>query len=512
MKIQLAVLAALSIGCVVAHVIGNEIGEITPRPGAVSMSLNTTSVNNIMQTFVPIMAYFALNGKSFPLDIRESGWLYSFTFNNLTVVEATGFTEKVFQYIEGTDKIHCRIGGVNVSTIIDADLEALHLIPFKASRVNITNMTLDFVIESTSADGVHWTLAEKSVVTLDNVDIEMDSSILNELVHLSSSIINHIIKNDLLPMLEKQVDGIVAKLNAMVANEQPYDFEVPVEGLNLNLTMTTAPRMKEGSDLIEVFFDGLFDMPKGAAQSFRQAYTGDITNYPPRLAHSNSEQFWIHEDTVDSMLRVAGATIFPLHYSEKTITAEFLSTFREVHAHYGADATIDFQLTLKDEGAAKPITFDRNHGVTFGGHNNDITSVIDVIVSNGTVVNETALTFECNLESYFNFTLKNLIIYPRFDEVSISNTKLTKDIVGLSKEYRFNSLATQILDQSKDIYNQRFFHGWALANWNPQLGMIGGILKNTTMTPYITDEWMFAGFEMQADLPNAVNPTLEFIQ
>jgi hypothetical protein len=66
-------------------------------------------------------------------------------------------------------------------------------------------------------------------------------------------------------------------------------FELPVEGLNLNLTMTTAPRMKEGSDLIEVFFDGLFDMPEGAAESFREAYTGDITKYPPRIEHSNSE-------------------------------------------------------------------------------------------------------------------------------------------------------------------------------------------------------------------------------
>jgi len=212
------------------------------------------------------------------------------------------------------------------------------------------------------------------------------------------------------------------------------------------------------------------------------------------------------------MLRVAGATIFPLHYSDEAITAEFLSTFREVKARYGADATIDFQLTLKDTGAAKPIAFDRKHGVTLGGRNGEITSVIDVIVSNSNVKNETALTFECNLESYFNFTLKNLIVYPRFDEISISNTKLTKDIVGLSPEYKFNSLATELLDKSKDIYNQKFLHGWALANLNPQLGMIGGLLKNTTMTPYVTDEWMWAGFEMQADLPNAVNPALEFIQ
>ena len=253
------------------------------------MSLNTTSIDNIMQTFVPIMAYFALNGKSFPLNITESGLLYKFTFKNLTILEASGFTEKVFEYVEGTDKIHCRIAGVNVSTLIDADLEALHFIPFKASKVNITNMALDFVIESTSADNVHWKLVETSVVTLDKVIIEMDNAVLNELVKLTSSIINYIIKNDLIPMLEKKFDGIVDKLNAMIANEKPYDFDVPVEGLNLNLTMTTAPALKKGSNLIEVFFDGLFDMPEGTANRFRSDYKDDITSYPPRLEHSLSE-------------------------------------------------------------------------------------------------------------------------------------------------------------------------------------------------------------------------------
>ena len=135
-------------------------------------------------------------------------------------------------------------------------------------------------------------------------------------------------------------------------------------------------------------------------------------------------------------------------------------------------------------------------------------AVVQGLLASG---NRADLLINCP-EGDFNFTLRNLIIYPRFDQVVIANTKLTKDLVGLSSEYYFNSLATQILDQSKDLYNQKFLHGWALANWNPQLGMIGGILKNTTMTPYITDEWMFAGFEMQADLPNAENPTLEFIQ
>ena len=497
-----------------SSVMGTQIApleDIKPRAGAISMSLNTTSIDHLMQTFVPILAYFSLNGKSFPLNVTESGLLYKFTFKNLTVVEASGFTEKVFEYIEGTDKIHCRIGGVNVSTIIDADLEALHFIPFKASQVNITNMALDFVIESTSTDNVHWKLVETSAVTLDRVNIEMNNAVLNELVKLSSSVINYIIKHDVIPMLEKKFDGIVEKLNAMVANEKPYDFDVPVEGLSLNLTMTTAPELKKGSNLIEVFFDGLFDMPEGTPNRFRKDYKDDITSYPPRLQHSLSEQFWIHQDTFESLIRVAGATIFPLHYSNAATTTAFLDTFKEVKAHYGADAKIDFQLSLLDGGVAKPITFDTKRGVTFGGQNNDITSVIDIIVSNATTVNETALTFKCNMESNLNVTLHNLVVYPRIDQITIANTKLTKDLVGLSKEYRFNSLFTQLADQSRLLYNQRWMHGWALANWDPQLGMLGGLLKNTTMTPYIADEWMFAGFEMQADLPTAQNPTLDFI-
>jgi len=48
--------------------------------------------------------------------------------------------------------------------------------------------------------------------------------------------------------------------------------------------------------------------------------------------------------------------------------------------------------------------------------------------------------------------------------------------------------------------------GWALANLNPQFGMIGGLLKNSTMSMEVTDGYMMMGFEMQADLPTAVAP------
>lgn len=94
------------------------------------------------------------------------------------IIEATGFTEKVFEYIPGTDIVHVRIGGVNVSSTIDADLKALKLIPFKSSGVNITNLSLDITVRSTSPDNLHWDLIETTKVSFDHVKITMANSFL----------------------------------------------------------------------------------------------------------------------------------------------------------------------------------------------------------------------------------------------------------------------------------------------------------------------------------------------
>jgi len=75
----------------------------------------------------------------------------------------------------------------------------------------------------------------------------------------------------------------------MIADEGPMDFEVPLDSENktaLNLTMTTAPALKKGSDLITINFDGLVDKMIGVSN---KGLRGDIQKYAPRLEHSNSE-------------------------------------------------------------------------------------------------------------------------------------------------------------------------------------------------------------------------------
>lgn len=109
-----------------------------------------------MATFIPILAYYGLNNKTIELDIEDRAVLYKFTMSKIHLITVGGFKTKIFEEVPGTDKIHIKIGGVNILMDIDAELDALYFIPFKASRINITNLDIDLTIESTSLDQVHW--------------------------------------------------------------------------------------------------------------------------------------------------------------------------------------------------------------------------------------------------------------------------------------------------------------------------------------------------------------------
>lgn len=162
-------------------------------PGAISMSLNTTSIQNIFNTFVPILSYFVLNNHTFEINETMSGFGYKLDLESIHVIEAKGFSVKIFENIPDTDLLHVKIGGVDITMDVNAELDALYFIPFRTSAVNVTNATIEFTLQSLSDDGVHWSIKENTTITLGKVDIGMSNSFLNWLVKQSSSVINKII-------------------------------------------------------------------------------------------------------------------------------------------------------------------------------------------------------------------------------------------------------------------------------------------------------------------------------
>ena len=103
-----------------------------------------------------------------------------------------------------------------------------------------------------------------------------------------------------------------------------------------------------------------------------------------------------------------------------------------------------------------------------------------------------------------NFTMsEQLAFFPNFKDVETFDADLKKCNVPMNpgKHYTeiFNSYATKAVE----AFNAKYAKGIPIGALVPELAMIAGVLKNATMTPYLADGWMYAGFSMQADLPHA---------
>ena len=327
----------------------------------------------------------------------------------------------------------------------------MHFIPFKASNLNLTNLSVEFYIESVAeGDNVHFKLVENSTVNITGLEIGMNNRILDELVYLSRNRINKAVIN-MLPKIGAAIDLEINKINDMIANEGEYTFVLPLMGnsLPLNLTMTHAPTTKD--NLIELFFNGIFVMPKNSSKKFD--FDGDITDYPPRLEHSHSEQFWLHEDTIDSLLDVAGEMLFPIMVYSEDINKQLLQIFYELRKYYGSAVNTHLGFSLLP-GNDKTVSFDRVKGITVGDRG-DVKITIDIICSNATTTNDTAVTLEMDLDMNANITMQNLIVYPIVTDISVQNTNKTFDKVGMYA-HDFNTLFTQILKKTVYDMNMEF--------------------------------------------------------
>lgn len=204
-----------------------------------------------------------------------------------------------------------------------------------------------------------------------------------------------------------------------------------------------------------------------------------------------------------SLFQTVGSNVFPVELFNDAVSTQLMQVFHEIPMHYGNKATVGIKLSMAT-GEGKPINFDMKNGVQIGSQN-DITTTLELICSNATTVNETAVVFSMNLEAFANITMQNFVIWPKINKVFVANTQVSQDNIGMMA-HNYNVLFTSILMNAANDMNIKFQKGWPMANIDPAFALIGGLIKNATISPYISENFLYAGFSMQADMP-----TLEFI-
>lgn len=133
----------------------------------------------MIQTFIPILSYYMLKDKTIDIDFHDSSFLYKLDLDTILIDEVTGFTEKKFEMIPGTNKLHIHIAGIDASFQINGDLKLLSLIPFTATGVTVKGASIDFVVESISeTDNIHWKLVDSSKFHFDSLKINMKNKVL----------------------------------------------------------------------------------------------------------------------------------------------------------------------------------------------------------------------------------------------------------------------------------------------------------------------------------------------
>lgn len=316
-------------------------------------------------------------------------------------------------YTPGSNNIHIEIAGINLETLVDAEFKALNIIPFISTAVNVTNMTVNFsVAAQVLPDGVHWHMNETAQVTIGDISIDMKNSFLDKLVDMNRKLIDLAVNDAVIPYVEHLLTGEVDLINKMVSNEGPYTFYSGLFGganTGMNFTMTAAPQVVGDTDLVKIFFDGLFVPAEGQNDGPLIDFHSNLKTYPPRVEHSLSQQFWLNEDTFNSLIEVNRGALFPQTFNNSVVSDALYTAFPDLSTSCQNSASVSYTIDRSGSPQSQAITFDSHQGVIFGGKNNDVRSVIEVFCDSDA---SAIYTLSSQIQTVANITMHNFMVYP----------------------------------------------------------------------------------------------------
>jgi hypothetical protein len=107
--------------------------------------------------------------------------------------------------------------------------------------------------------------------------------------------------------------------------------------------------------------------------------------------------------------------------------------------------------------------------------------------------------FEMNAQALLNFQMQDLRFKFSFTDVELRDIKIKRDHIGLSDDH-FGNTFEKILNEHASNFNSQYSEGIHVGDIDPRYKMIGGMIKNSTLTPYVKDGWLYGGYSMQTDI------------
>ena len=289
---------------------------------------------------------------------------------------------------------------------------------------------------------------------------------------------------------EGVVEGLVDVLNYELANEGATTFDLSFKGMPFNLTMTKAPVFSNADNRITLHIAGEFvsdDMGEYVPST-------DVWTDYSMESDNQVDQIWIHQSTINSLLYDLSVPL-----SGEGFEMQIFSLLSELRAYYGPETTCSGEVSFPKEKNSQPVTMTAADGIIVGDSSTGgLRLNLDIYCAkDANTPKELSVTLDTGLHLLVYFLWDNFVITARMTEAAMMQTVATSYIGDLDY-HNWDAQLTAVVKGITDDVTLRFGEGIDLKE-KSIVKFVAGIARKTLLSPFIQDEFLFAGWKMITD-------------
>lgn len=347
-----------------------------------------------------------------------------------------------------------------------------------------------------STGSLKWQLNQTTFVDVTDVTILTTSDAWNNVINLFHGALVSIIRA-CLPMINNEIKKVVDDLNAKLANNNNTAFLTNVfdPRFPMNLTTTMPPTADPIEKTVTLNFDGTFYDVAAKTNHVKNPNTVD----PTRLAGVNSNQFFVHQSLVQSLMMAVYQEYLPLKVNDTNTTALVLQLFPEIKYNYGEELLTELYLDTQVE-SPEFLTLSQFDGIELG-KNQAFQATLIVKCKNASMTEwQTAVAFAMDLQAIVNVTVNpQWKVFLHIPSVSVSGVNLTDDNVGMISR-RYDSLLTSVLRSAANNINVQWQKPFDITSLQPDvLPFLSNMITELHITPFYLDQFYYVGFSYFMD-------------
>jgi hypothetical protein len=364
---------------------------------------------------------------------------------------------------------------------VDVRVWIAHIIPMWGANFHIKNFNINMDISTSDVYNVHPQL--HITPQLEAMEVDFDFFCITWLIKWFLK------PTDILPMLEKAITSGIDSLNAAWRNPQKTSGLIGLVGkLLLSLEPVRPIDMDKKTDLIEFGLDGrVFD------ESINYYVTKDCEETAERIERTHSNQFFIHESTVEDIVKGVLASKFPFEVQTNALD-ELLGIFiPQLSQHYKAGTEYKFSF-IADEHFRLHLNIENGIQITNTG-------IEITILAKEPKAKSFSEALKFSIHADFNSIdvhIQDLVVYTHIAPVTIKESFLLNSNIGdLARnnwdqffEALFNMAISQI-----NVKNSQY----DIKKLDPQIEMAVGQIPNSTVSPFIYDGFLYGGLRFFND-------------